>query len=581
MASAGTHEGSTYDVEERRKEAKFGVHYKWIALSNTTIGALMATIDGSILLISLPAIFNGMGINPLVSNNIDLLLWLLLGYTIVSSVTVVTIGRLSDMFGRVRLYNMGFAIFATASTLLYISSYLITGTAGVISLTLLRLLQGLGGGFLFANSAAILTDAFPQNERGKALGFNSIAVVGGTLAGMLIGGVLAGIDWHLIFLISVPVGVIGTIWAYLALHEIATLNRKQKLDVYGNVTFAASLALLLLSLTYGILPYNGSPTGWADPYVQLGFATGVALMVAFVFIELRTENPMLHLKLFRIKAFAAGNMSLLLAGMARGGLQFMLIIWLQGVWLPLHGISFENTPFQAAIAMAPLVLGLLVAAPLFGYLSDKYGSRSFTTTGMLINVVGLVALASMPANFDYVLFAVTIFFIGIGQGMFTPPNTAFVMSSVPPEYRGIASGMRATILNVAFMFSLAIFFSLLILGVSSSLPAALYNGLVAQNVSVNTASQLSIDIPPSAALFAALLGYSPLKALIPQSTMNTIPIRNQEVILSTSFFPNLISEPFMEGMRIVMYAGAAMALLAAIFSAIKTRRPHENGGGLP
>jgi MFS family permease len=554
-----------YDYEERERESKLGLHYKWIALSNTTLGALMASIDGSILIISLPAIFNGMGVNPLVAGNVDLLLWLLLGYIIMSSVTVVTIGRLSDMFGRVKLYNMGFAIFAFASILIYISSYIILGTAGILSITLLRLLQGLGGAFLFANGAAILTDAFPANERGMAMGFNSIAIVGGSVIGLLVGGVLAAIDWHLVFLISVPIGIIGTIWAYLGLHELASIRKNQKLDLLGNALLAISLTTILIAITYGIEPYGSNTTGWSNPLVQLGIFGGIALLALFVFVESRTKDPMFHLQLFRIKAFAYGNASLFLSGMARGGLQFMLIIWLQGIWLPLHGVSFSNTPLEAGIDMLPLVLGFLVSGPVSGFLSDRYGPRRFTTLGMLINFCGFLALASMPANFSFLPFAVTLLLLGIGQGMFTSPNTAFVMSSVPPEYRGISSGMRATLLNVSFMFSLAVFFSLLILGVSSTLQSSLYNGLIAQNVSSATALQIS-KLPASSALFAALLGYNPIKSLLNQSVISSLDPANSKVVLGASFFPSLISDSFMQGMQIVMYMGAFMALLAAIFS---------------
>jgi MFS family permease len=562
---------SEYDRQKFQQERKYGIHYKWVALSNTTLGALLASIDSSILIISLPAVFNGLGVNPLSSGNLILLLWLLLGYTIVSSVTVVTIGRLSDMFGRVRLYNFGFAIFSIASILLYASSYLVQGTAGIISLTVLRLIQGLGSGFLFANSAAILTDAFPENERGKALGFNQIAAIGGNLAGLLIGGVLAAIDWHLIFLISVPIGIAGTIWAYVALHELATIRKNQKLDILGNITFAVSLTTILLSLSYGILPYGDSPTGWTNPLVQAGFGVGIVLLALFAFIEKKAEDPMFHLWLFRIRAFAAGNLSMLLAGLARGGLQFMVIIWLQGIWLPLHGVSFIDTPFQAAIDMIPLVAGFLISGPVSGYLSDKYGARLFSTLGMVINLIGFLILASMPADFNYSFFAITIFFLGVGQGMFSAPNTAAVMNSVPPEYRGVSSGMRATLLNVSFMFSLAIFFSLLIIGVSSSLPGALYDGLVSQGVSSAAALQIS-KLPPSATLFAALLGYNPMKTLLPPEVINSLPAKNANVILGNSFFPNLISSSFMSGMRIVMYSGALMAFFAAIFSALRGGR---------
>ena len=352
-----------YDKLERAKERKLDPNYKWIALSNTTLGAMMAAIDSSILIISLPAIFNGLGVNPLVSGDTSLLLWLVLGYTIISAVTVVTIGRLSDMFGRVKLYNAGFLIFTLASILLWISTYLIGGTQGAIMLIVLRLFQGLGGGFLIANRAAILTDAFPENERGMALGINQISAIGGSLVGMLVGGVLAAIDWHLVFLVSVPVGIIGTVWAYVALKELALPNKERKLDIYGNLAFALGVFLLIISMIYALQPYGTSSVGWSNPIVIAGIALGILSLVAFVIIESKVVDPMFRLWLFKIRAFAAGNISLLLSGIARGALQFMLIIWFQGIWLPLHGISFAQTPLRAAVDMIPLIIGFLIAEP--------------------------------------------------------------------------------------------------------------------------------------------------------------------------------------------------------------------------
>lgn len=562
---------SSYDLAERKKEGKLAAGYKWVALSNTTLGALMAAIDSSILIISLPAIFDGLGVNPLMSGDTSFLLWLLLGYTIVAAVTVVTVGRLSDMFGRVKLYNVGFLIFAIASTLLYVSSYLITGPDGALALVVLRLFQGLGGGFLMANGAAILTDAFPENQRGMALGINQISAIVGSLIGLLVGGVLASVDWHLVFLISVPVGIAGAVWSYLALHEIASINRKQKLDILGNLTFAASILMILMSLIYGVQPYAGNAMGWSDPFVITGLVGGVILLLAFVYIEIKAENPMLDLAIFRIRTVAFGMLALLLAGIARGGLQFMLVIWLQGIWLPLHGVSFTNTPLQAGIDMMPLILGFLVAGPLSGYLSDKYGARPFSTAGMLINTVGFLLLATLPYNFNFAYFAILIFVTGVGQGMFAAPNTASIMSAVPAEHRGATSGMRATLFNLASIFSIAIFFTILAIGVSTTLPAALYGGLIAQNVSALAALQIS-HLPPTAALFAALLGYNPMKTLLPQSVISSLPQQNVQVILGNTFFPSMIANSFMEGMRIVLYVGAAMTLIAAIACALRGKR---------
>ncbi len=557
-----------YELEEQEREKKLGKHYKWIALSNTTLGILMATIDSSILIISLPAIFSGLGVNPLTPGNISLLLWLLLGYIIMSSVIVVTIGRLSDIFGRVKLYNLGFLIFTIGSILVYVASYAFTGTTAVLAMIIFRLVQGFGGGFLFANGTAIIVDAFPRNKRGTAIGINQIAAILGSVIGLILGGVLSAIDWHLIFLISVPVGIIGTVWAYLALKEIATIKKNQKLDIIGNLTFAASLTVILLSLTYGILPYGNSGMGWGSPYVIGGLMAGLALMILFVYVEMHVEDPMFHLELFKIRAFAAGNLSLFLAGIARGGLQFMLIIWLQGIWLPLHGVSFANTPLQAGIDLIPLLLGFLIMGPLSGKLSDKYGARILSTVGMLINVVGFLLLLTLPFNFNFIEFAGIIFFLGLGQGMFAAPNTTAVMNSVPPEQRGATSGMRATFMNMSFMFSLVIFFGLLTVGFGSTLPTALYKGLISQNVPHATAAGIS-QLPPTSALFAALLGYNPMKTLIPASALSTIPSANLTIITGNEFFPNLIAQPFINGLRVVFIVAAFMALIAAIASFLR------------
>jgi EmrB/QacA subfamily drug resistance transporter len=565
-----------YDLEEQEREVRLGPRYKWIVLSNTTLGVLMATIDSSILIISLPAIFNGLGINPLSSGNVILLMWLLLGYIIMSSVVVVTIGRLSDIFGRVKLYNLGFAIFAIASTLLYVVSYTFTGITAVILLILFRLIQGFGGGFLFANSTAILTDAFPQNQRGTAMGINQIAAIVGSVLGLIMGGILSAIDWHLIFLVSVPVGIIGAIWSYVALHEIAPIKKSQAIDILGNVTFAAALTAILLSMTYALLPYGGGSMGWSNPYVIVGSILGVVLLVIFIIIELRTKDPMFHLALFKIRAFSAGMLSLLLAGMARGGLQFMLIIWLQGIWLPLHGVSFTNIPLDAGLDLIPLFLGFLVMGPISGRLSDKYGARLLSTAGMLINVFGFMLLASLPVDFNYASFAAIIFVLGIGQGMFAAPNTVSVMNAVPPEHRGATSGLRATFTNMSFMFSIILFFTMLSAGFGTALPGALVKGLISQGVPVHTATEIA-GIPPTSLLFAALLGYNPMKVLLPQNMTQYLPKANLTTLTGNTFFPNLISQPFIDSMHIVMIMAAAMSLIAAIASALRGSTVRNEG----
>jgi MFS family permease len=559
------------DIKERKRESKYGKNYKWIALSNTTLGALMSAINGTILIISLPAVFSGLGVNPLIPSNIALLLWLLLGYMLVSGVIVVTIGRLSDMYGRVKLYNIGFAIFTLGSIGLYVSSLYIIGVNGALSLILLRLVQAVGGGFLFANSVAILTDAFPSNERGKAIGFNQIAGIGGGILGLIMGGILSSFDWHLIFLVNVPIGIIGTIWAYLGLHELATIKKGQKFDVLGNVSFTLGLTLILLALTYGLLPYGKSTMGWSSPYVLGGLIAGLLMLLFFIFVELKAKYPMFKLALFKIKAFAFGNLSLLLAGIARGGLQFMIIIWLQAIWLPLHGVPFSQTPFQAAILILPLLFGFLIFGPISGYLSDKYGARLFSTLGMVINGLGFMALALVPAYFNYYYFALIIFIIGVGQGLFAAPNTTAIMNSVPPEQRGGASGMRATFTNISLIFSIAIFFTLLVVGLSVHLAPALYKGLIAQNIPQSEALRVS-TLPPTSALFAGLLGYNPMKSLIDPTVLASLPAANASYVTGKVFFPTLISKPFHDGLAIVLYTGALMSFIAALASALRGKR---------
>src|SRR6266480_944386 len=390
-----------------RRNRPVGPHYKWVVLSNTTLGVLMASIDASIVLISLPAIFKGIHINPLAHGETNYFLWILLGYMLVTATLLVTFGRISDMYGRVRFYNIGFAIFAVGSILLWLTPG--TGNVGALELILFRFVQGVGAAFLFANSAAIITDAFPAHQRGLALGINQIAAIVGSVIGLILGGILSYFDWRLVFLVSVPVGIVGTIWAYLMLRETAPIRAHQKIDWPGNITFAIGLTILLLGITYGIEPYGGSPMGWGNPLVIAMLTGGVVLLAAFVWIELHVKDPMFRLELFRTRMFAAGNASSFLASMARGGLQFMLIIWLQGIWLPLHGYDYAVAPLWAGIYLLPLLAGFVLLGPTSGWLSDRFGARFFSTTGMVIQAVGFILMTILPANFDYIWFALILF----------------------------------------------------------------------------------------------------------------------------------------------------------------------------
>jgi EmrB/QacA subfamily drug resistance transporter len=553
-----------------------GPNYKWIALSNTTLGILMATINSSIVLISLPAIFTGIGINPLSPGETNYFLWLLLGYLVVTATLLVTFGRISDMFGRVRLYNLGFAIFTIASILLSLTPG--SGNTAALELIIFRLLQGVGGGFLFANSTAILTDAFPPTQRGMAMGINQIAAILGSIIGLILGGVLSVVNWRLVFLVSVPFGIFGTFWAYWKLRETAQIRAHQRIDWVGNITFALGLTLLLIGITYGIEPYGNSTMGWTNPFVVAALIIGVLFLAVFVWIELHISDPMFRLDLFKIRMFAAGNVSGFLASTARGGLQFMLIIWLQGIWLPLHGYSFEVTPLWAGIYLLPLMFGFVILGPLSGWLSDRFGARLFSTMGMVIQALGFLGLTFLPANFNYLWFALLLVVLGVGQGMFAAPNTTAIMNSVPAEYRGVSSGMRATFQNAASVMSIGVFFSIITVGLAVAMPPVLASGLIQAGVPGGIANQIA-HLPPTAALFAAFLGYNPMGTLLPPAVLHSLSSAQQANLLGKSFFPNLISAPFMVGLHAVFYLSVVLCLIAAFASLLRGQRYIHGMGG--
>jgi MFS family permease len=323
--------------------------------------------------------------------------------------------------------------------------------------------------------------------------------------------------------------------------------------------------------------------GWGNPLVLGAIVLGAVLLIAFVFIELHVPDPMFHIELFRIRMFSAGNLSGFLSALARGGLQFMLIIWLQGIWLPLHGYSFEQTPLWAGIYMAPLV-GFVAMGPIAGWLSDRFGARSFATAGMLLQAVGFISLLLLPANFAYATFAILLFLLGVGSGLFAAPNTTAIMNSVPPETRGVSSGMRATFQNAASVFSIGVFFSIVTLGLASALPSALFSGLTRYNVPAEFAHQVA-SLPPTAALFGAFLGYNPIAALIPPNVLQALPSADQAALLGKTFFPQLISSPFMTGMHAVFLLSAVMCVVAAIASLLRggvvIHGSHESSGALP
>ena len=542
--------------------------YKWVALSNTTLGMLLAMINSSIVLISLPAIFRGIGLNPLAPANIGYLLWMLMGYLVVTAVLVVFVGRLGDMFGRVRIYNLGFALFTLAAIALSLDPFPLGG--GALWLIGWRVIQGIGGAILMALSAAILTDAFPSNQRGMALGFNMVAAVAGSFLGLLIGGLLSQWDWRAIFWVGVPIGVLGTIWGVRSLHEIG-VRTPGPLDWPGTATLGIGLTVVLVGITYGVQPYGGHPTGWTSPWVLGAITLGLLLLIAFCIIESRAPQPMVNIRLFRSTGFGMGNLANLMSSMGRGGLQFMLIIWLQGIWLPLRGYSFESTPLWAGIYMLPAIFGFLLAAPVAGWLADRFGARPFAVTGMLLMAVTFIGLLMIPVNFDYRIFAPLIFLNSLGGGVFAAPNTAAIMSSVPADQRGAASGVRSTFFNGGSALSIGVFFSLMVIGLANALPRALSGGLQAQGVSAAVAQDVA-NLPPVGSLFAAFLGYNPIAELLEPSHALQQPGVNADALTGKTFFPELISGPFHAGLVVVFVAAALMMVTGALASLVNPGR---------
>jgi MFS family permease len=534
------------------------VDYKWVALSNTTLAMLLATIDTSIVIVAMPDVFRGVHLNPLGAGNSFYLLWMIVGYLVVTSVLVVSFGRLGDIYGRVRMYTIGFAVY-TASSLLLTVDWL-SGHSGAAYLVGFRIVQGIGAAFLLANAPAILTDAFPSNQRGLALGLMNVVGIAGMFLGLVLGGVLAPIDWRLIFLVSVPFGVFGTVWSHRKLKERG-IRRKAPIDWLGNLTFAGGLILIMIGITYGIRPYGGAPTGWGNPIVIGSIATGLALLAAFVLVEHRVASPMFRLSLFRIRPFTFGVSASFLSAIARGGLMFMLIIWLQGIWLPRHGYSFAATPLWAGLCMLPLTVGILLAGPTAGYLSDKFGARVFATGGMLGSALGFVLLDLLPIDFSYWAFAAILLLMGLSMGAFAAPNRAGVMNSLPAPHRGAGGGMNQTFQNSAQVLSIGIFFTLMINGLSSSLPATLSAGLHARGVPVLVAAHVG-HLPPISVLFAAFLGYNPVKELIGPHVLGHLTAANSAALTGHSYFPSLISGPFQSGLH-EAFTFAIVACLAA------------------
>jgi len=540
--------------------------YRWVALTNTTMAVFMSSLDGSIVIIALPAIFRGIHLDPLAPANIAYLLWMIMGYRLVQAVFVVNLGRLGDILGRVRIYNLGFVVFTVASILLSLDPF--TGSHAALWLIGWRFLQAFGGSMLSANSAAILTDAFPRERRGFALGVNQVAGIAGQFIGLTAGGLLAAWDWRAVFWVNVPVGIAGTLWAYFRLRDNGA-RHPARIDWWGNATFAIGLSAILVAVTYGIQSYEGHPMGWSNPAVIAGLAGGAALLAVFAAIERRVAEPLFQLRLFRIRAFTAGTLTGFTARLAQGGLQFVLIIWLQGIWLPLHGYDYSQTPFWAGIFLLPLTAGFFIAGPLSGAASDRFGARWFASGGMLLFAMSFVGLLVLPVNFPYLAFALLIALNGVGIGMYSSPNSSSVMSSVPAEYRGVASGMRATFQNSGTSLSIGVFFSLMIAGLASALPHTLTNGLAQHGVSHQVAAQIG-GLPPVSSLFSAMLGVNPVHYLLSQhGALSSLTPANRNLLTGREFFPNLISGPFHDGLVLVFAVSAALGVIAAVVSLMR------------
>jgi MFS family permease len=546
-----------------------GLDYKWIALSNAILGVALATIDTSIMLIAMPDVFRGIHLDPLEPSNSFYLLWMILGFLVVSSVLVVSFGRLGDLYGRVKMYNLGFVIYTISSLMLAICW--MKGHAGADYLIVFRIVQGIGSALLIANSVAILTDAFPAHQRGLALGINNVVGISGVFLGLVLGGILAPINWRLIFLVSVPFGLFGTIWSYRKLRELG-VRTKAPIDWAGNLTFALGLILVMIGITYSIRPYNGHPMSWTSPFVDSCLGAGIALLVVFCLVERKVAHPMFRLPLFKNRAFTCGVLSSFLSSIARGGLMFMLIVWLQGIWLPLHGYSFERTPLWAGIYMLPLTIGFMLAGPMSGYLSDRFGARPFATGGMLLSATAFVLLELLPIDFAYPMFAGILFLLGISMGAFASPNRAGVMNSLPAEERGVGAGMSQTFQNSAQVLSIGIFFTLMIIGLSATLPHALSTSLAAHGVPQADATRVAHE-PPVSVLFAAFLGYNPIQHLAGAHALAHLSSADLHALVGRQFFPKLIAGPFHRGLHTAFAFAIGACLVAAVASWSRGAKP--------
>ena len=408
------------------------MNYKWTALSNTIIGTLMASLDRNIILISLPAIAFDLHTSFLT------LIWIVLSYWLVTAAVLLNFGRLSDMFGRVKLYNMGFALFTLGSGLCSISQ---TGE----QLILFRVIQALGAAFLFSNSAAIITDTFRENERAKALGLNQTSIVIGSVIGLVLGGFLTSyLGWRSIFWVNIPIGTFATIWSYSKLRELGVI-RKEKIDWLGNITFAGGLSMILIGVTLAnfriVTPFE----------ILLFIICGVSLLILFIIIEKKIPKPMFDLSLFKIQPFIGGNIAIFLNALARGAFTLIMSFYLQGPSMRLNSL-------EAGIYLIPVSAALAAFAPLSGWLYDKYKIGFFTAIGLLVSAVGFFILTGIAVRTSFYEIVVPLIMIGAGMGIFASPNRASIMTSVPPARRGVSAGISTTFVMIGNSFSIGLVF---------------------------------------------------------------------------------------------------------------------------
>jgi len=460
------------------------LQYKYTVLTNTTIGAFMSQLDGNIVLIALPTITRSLNASAFEA------LWVLMGYILMTAVLLLAFGRLADMYGKVRLYNLGFAIFTIGSGLCSLS---ISGGM----LVFFRLVQGVGAALIWANNAAILTDAFPPNERGRAIGVNLVAGISGSVIGLILGGILTvALGWQSIFWINLPIGAFATFWAYKKLRELGTVHH-ERIDLPGNILFAGGLTAFLVGLTLGAL------SGYTAVDVAM-MGAGLLMLAGFAYVELHTRIPLMDLTLFKIRAFTAGILSNFLASIARSGVSLVLTIFFQGALL--------YDAFKAGVALIPFAVAFVSLGPLSGYLSDKYGARGFTTAGLSISTVGLVGLSFIPADVSYTVLAIFMVLVGAGGGMFVAPNMSSIMTSAPVTRRGVASGMSATLVTTGALLSLSVSFAVL----ATSIPLNVLQAVFAGIPLPSGAPSVDLFIGPMHTIFIIMAAMS-LIAVVPSA----------------------------------------------------------------